>query len=535
MSRVTERANINRSAGSVRRELFLAELGRQALSGQGMTELFDCSCRQVSELLDADFVKILQLEPDHHMLRMIAGTGWRDGLVGHACVENHRASQAGYTLATDSAVVVRDLRAETRFSAPTLLHEHHVISGMSAPIHTRDRPFGVIGVHTRREHSYANEDTHFLIAVANVLGAALTSIEARHEQQRSASLFRALFEGSSDLIMLVASDGALRAVNPAGSRALGYPPEKLAGANAFSFVHPDDRAKAIAALESAVSTDEIVEIDLRVATSTGDWRIIEAVGRRVDLQGSPKTVVVNARDVTDRRALAEKVRRSERLETVGSVAATVAHDLSNVLQVIVASASLLHESLEDPSLREESNQILATSAMASKFLRGLLALTRVSEINKVPVVLNTLIEEMMPLLRRLLGSRAQLEFVPTTQCTKVHADPIELEQIVMNLVINARDATPHGGPIALTTSRTHQEGSPPHVVLSVTDRGVGMTDEIRARLFEPMFTTKARGHGTGLGMTIVHSLVRRAGASIAVSSEPGVGSTFEVTFVVTPS
>lgn len=530
MSQVTQHQFLYRSASSIRREVFVAELGRQALSGREIPALFESACRHLADLLDADLVKVLQLEPDGRSLRMVAGVGWPDGLVGVACVENDRKSQAGYTLAIDTAVVVHDLQAETRFSPPTLLQDHQVVSGMSTPIHTRDHAFGVLGVHACRKRAYSIEDTHFLTAVANVLGAALTNADAWHGQQRSTTLFRLLFEGSSDLVLLVDEIGTVRAVNPAGARALGYPAEAVTGSSAFKFVHPEDSAKAVAGLEHALSADHPIELDLRVATSNGEWRTLEAIGRRADLAPGTHTVVINARDVTERRVLDEKVRRSQRLETVGAVAASVAHDLNNILQVITSSASLLHDALVDPALKEEANEILTTSALASKFLRGLLALTRVSEVKRIPVELNSLIDGIMPFLRRLLGSQIDLVFIPTKQATTILGDPSELEQILINLVINARDAMPEGGPISIATWRTYSDGSRPGVVLSIADRGVGMTEEVQAQLFEPLFTTKAPARGTGLGLTIVHSLATRANATIEVSSTVGVGSTFEITF-----
>ncbi len=378
------------------RDMFVAELGRQALSGSSLEDLFAFAGRSLGELLGAELVKILALDEDRKWLRVVHGVGWDPGVVGRAAVPNDRASQAGYTLAVDTVVVTSDLRCERRFAGPALLVEHGVASGMSVPIHTRDGVYGVLGVHSRRPYAFTEADTHFLHSVANVLGSAIGCQSTR-------------------------------------------------GAH------------------------------------------------------------------------------------VGGVAAAITHDLNNVIQVISCCASLLRAQIEDPALSEEADQIVESALLAGRFLQRLLAFTRHGSETATRLDANAAIKQTLPLLRRVAGNAMTIEFAPTLFETNILIDPMAMEQILLNLVTNARDASDANGLISIATwCRESDERR--EVVLSIADRGRGIPPELRQRIFEPMFTTKPSGKGTGLGLAIVHALVQRAGGTISVTSEPGIGTTFELTF-----
>ena len=529
MRATTVRLHDDGASKAIRREGLIAEVSHQALIGSPIGELYDVTCTALAGVLDAHFVKILRLEPDGASLRLIAGCGWPDGVVGAATVPNDRHSQAGYTLAVGSPVVARDLRHETRFAPPSLLVEHGVLSGMSTPIRTRDGVYGVLGVHRRDPYAFTDDDTHLLVAIANVLGAAITNADARNAAHRSARMFRVLFEESSDLILLVDASTVVRAANPAALTALGYSPSEVAGASALEFIHPDDRPNAIGTLAHALAHPaEATELELRVRRRDGGWRLFHAVGRSVEVEAGTPTIVINARDITERRALEEKIAQSQQMETIGSVAAAVAHDLNNVLQVVLGSAEVLETSLASGELRDEAIQIVSSTRLASRFLRGMLSLVRPA-IPADPVELNRVLAEALPLLRQLAGPAITIDVAPTTLDTRIRVDALELEQVLINLVINARDALPDGGPISIATWRVVRDDGA-RIVLSVADRGVGMSEDVRRRIFEPMFTTKARGRGTGLGLAIVQAIASRARAEISVVSALGAGSTFELAF-----
>jgi len=225
----------------------------------------------------------------------------------------------------------------------------------------------------------------------------------------------------------------------------------------------------------------------------------------------------------------ERIQHAQRLETLGSVAAGVAHDLANVLAVIASCANTLEEEVADPELRAEATQIVDSVRHATQFVRSLVAYAKRSPAAPVPVELNAVIAGMMPLLRRMAGSAVTVELTSTTLPTLIVADPSDLEQIVVNLVINARDAMPRGGPVSIATW-TAQQGDRDEVILSVADRGVGIDERVRDRIWDPRFTTKSPDQGSGLGLAIVRSLAIRADARVAVASVVGAGTTFELAF-----
>jgi PAS domain S-box-containing protein len=529
MSDITRVLNDPRAVRAGHRERFVAWLGTLGLSGLTLDQLFACACREIGELMAAEFVEILRCEPDRRTLRVVAGVGWREGVVGHATVSSDITSQAGYTLARDAPVHVADFATEPRVAASSLLTDHGVRSGISVPIHARERVFGVLAVHATRPEAFAPEDGDFLVAVANVLGAAVGSADLREAERRAIRMMRVLFDESPDVIVLVDDGGNVLAVNPAGARTLGYETADIVGRDVFEFVHADDLPKARDAWQAVLTgSEQVVHVDVRVHTRAGSLRIMDVVGRAIR-SSEVRQVVINARDVTDKRALEESLARMQGMKAVGAIAASVAHDINNLLQVIAGSAGIIEDETPDSSLRDEARQILATADLAGRLLHGALLSARTPQREPEPVELNAVVANVLPVLHRIVHRRARLEFVPTTLRTTITAHVTDLEQILINLVVNARDASPDDGLISIATWTSGLSESR-RVVLSVADRGAGISESVRNRLFEPLFTTKADGRGNGLGLVIVETLVRRNRGSITVSSEPGHGTTFELCF-----
>jgi len=244
-----------------------------------------------------------------------------------------------------------------------------------------------------------------------------------------------------------------------------------------------------------------------------------------------------ARDITERRALEEQLRQSQKLEAIGRLAGGVAHDFNNILMSIMGSADLLLMHIAgDDSAHDEAVEIKQAVGRGAGLTRQLLAFSRRQPASPRLFVLGEVVGGMETMLRRLIGPEIDFEIVRGAPATTVVADPAQIEQVVLNLVINARDAMPAGGRLTVTVEEVeldaaaaaaHVEGrAGRYARLSVSDTGTGIDEHARAKLFEPFFTTKAEGKGTGLGLSIVYGIVKQSGGYIGVVSEPGHGATF---------
>jgi signal transduction histidine kinase len=265
------------------------------------------------------------------------------------------------------------------------------------------------------------------------------------------------------------------------------------------------------------------------------FRLGSAVKRALALRRAEQEA---ERTQTALRALEEQHRQAQKMEAIGRLASAVAHDFNNVLAVITTCSDLALEDLPpDATIRPEILEIRQAAERAAKLTRQLLAFSRRQPVSPQRVDVNALVENMTGMLRRLLGATVTASFTPAPGVGAVWADAGGLEQVVMNLAVNARDAMPHGGRLTLATREVEVDATlaaalgaqpGPYVVLAMTDTGTGMDADTRAHLFEPFFTTKAEGMGTGLGLATVYGIVQQAGGFIQVESEPGKGSTFRV-------
>jgi signal transduction histidine kinase/CheY-like chemotaxis protein len=294
-------------------------------------------------------------------------------------------------------------------------------------------------------------------------------------------------------------------------------------------------------LEGARASDGLQGVDVRWQRRDGAPITVRLSGRAVRGEGGVlEGLELLAEDVTERRSLELQVQRAQKMEAVGRLAGGIAHDFNNLLVAILGYGDMLAASIpESDPLRRCVEQIQRAGDRAVSLTRQLLAFSRRQVIDCRVLSPNEVVAGMEPMLRRLIGENLVLETRLDPSLARTRADRGQLEQVVMNLVVNARDAMPRGGTITIATRGAEVErgavdatGAPFHsgryVVLAVTDTGTGMSAEVQSRLFEPFFTTKEEGKGTGLGLSTVYAIVRNVGGSVSVTSRLGVGSTLEV-------
>jgi len=347
-------------------------------------------------------------------------------------------------------------------------------------------------------------------------GRTVEALERREQHYRS------LIENSLDLIIIINDDGTIRYASPSHERILGYRSEELIGQSIRRFVHPDDLMSVQAAMESG---DDVAALEARVRHKDGTWRVLESYQRNLSHVPGVNGLVINARDVTERKRLEEQLHHSQRMEAVGRLAGGIAHDFNNLLMIINGYSRMLLETIRpgDPA-RPDLEQVVKASERANELTRQLLAFSRRQVVKPALLNLNALMHDMDRMLRRVLGEDIELVTIPAPGLMTVRADPGQIEQVVLNIAVNARDAMPGGGKLILETA--NKPGDEPAVVLSITDSGIGMDQHVLARVFEPFFTTK--DHGTGLGLSTSYGIIKQSGGDIHVESAPGLGTTFRI-------
>jgi hypothetical protein len=360
---------------------------------------------------------------------------------------------------------------------------------------------------------------------------------AERTLRESESRYRHLFDANPN-VMWVYDAETLRfvAVNDMAVQEYGWTREEFLGMTIADVRRPED---VPALLESAARVEEI--------QFSGPWthrlrdgtlHLVDIASHAIDWEGRPARLVL-VTDQTARLRLEEQLRQAQKMEAVGRLAGGVAHDFNNLLTAIAGYAQLLREGLDPSDERmADVDEILSASTRATALTRQLLAFSRRQVLQPQILDLNVTIRGMRGMLDRLIGENVEIRVQLAPDLGRVRADPGQVAQVIMNLVVNARDAMPTGGTVTLETAnlvldesdvQTHPgTGSGPHVMLAVTDTGSGMDIETQRHLFEPFFTTKPVGQGTGLGLATVYGIVKQSGGSIWAYSEPGRGTTFKI-------
>jgi PAS domain S-box-containing protein len=437
-----------------RQQAAVAEFGQRALANPPLAELFDEAVGLVAHTLDVEYCKVLQLLPDRKALLLQAGVGWKAGLVGHALVDAGADTQAGYTLLIGEPVIVEDLRTETRFRGAWLLHDHGVVSGLDVIIYSAGQSFGVLSAHTGQRRTFTQDDSHFLQAIAHVLGTAI-------ERKQVDEALRTAREG----------------------------------------------------------------LELRVRERTAEL-----------LQANENML----REIAERRRAEEQLQQHqealfqrEKLAAMGSLLASVAHELNNPLSVVMVQADLLSEEVRDEALAERIKVISESSERCVSIVQNFLGLARQTPPQRALVNLNAIIEEAMALLAYAL----RLDNIEVYQdladdLPPVWADRHQLHQVLINLITNAHQALREGRAPRRLALTTRYDSAHSLVTLEVADTGPGIQPELRERIFEPFFTTKPPGVGTGLGLSFCKGIIEGHGGTISVESQVGRGTVFGINLAV---
>lgn len=354
-------------------------------------------------------------------------------------------------------------------------------------------------------------------------------------------LFRLISENAVDMIAVVDLQGNRIYNSPSYEKILGYSNEDLQGSVGLDQVHPDDRQLVEEAARDARDRGISRSIQYRMRHKSGKWLVLESIPNVVrDTSGRVEKLVIVNRDITARRQLEEQFRQAQKMEAVGRLSGGIAHDFNNLLGVIMGYAEFLQEQFDsDTSIRSSIDEILKAGKRAASLTRQLLAFSRMQVLDPKVMNLNAAIIDTEKLLRRLIGEDIELQTRLAGDLGPIKADQGQLEQVIMNLAVNARDAMPQGGKLIISTDNFNMDHDfvrrypypvkvGPYALLTVTDTGTGMDEDTKARAFEPFFTTKEKGKGTGLGLATVYGVVKQSGGYIEIESSPGAGTSFKI-------
>ncbi|MFA5192511.1 MAG: response regulator [Verrucomicrobiia bacterium] len=376
---------------------------------------------------------------------------------------------------------------------------------------------------------------------------ALERSRTQESLQVSEMRFRSAFYGAVPGMALTSADGRFLRVNRSLCDMFGYSVAELLGMSFPTIVHPDDLQSSQRLLETLVAGGQPAQMEKRFVHKRGGtvWTYW-SVSLLRDQHGGPLYFLSQILDISERKRTEDALRQSEELlhkaqkmEAVGRLAGGVAHDFNNILTVIGGYATMLSQKLEgNPTLRREVDEIQSSAERAATLTRQLLALSRKQLLDPKVINLNKVVVGIEKMLRRLIGEDVELRIQLDETIGLVKVDPGQIEQVIMNLAINARDAMPSGGKLTIETASMVQdrpsqlsEGGIPsghYTALIVTDTGIGMSEEVRSHIFEPFFTTKDHNKGTGLGLATCHGIIKQSGGYIHVYTEPGHGTAFKV-------
>lgn len=409
-------------------------------------------------------------------------------------------------------------------------------SWLGAPLRTPAATIGVLVVqHYENETAYTERDLEFLVSVGGQIALAIERKRAEEKIRESEARLRVLVEQLPAVLWTVGKDLRFTSALGAGLARLGLKPNQIVGVSLMDYFETNDQTFLPIAAHRRATKGEAVTFHVEWKGGSYTCHVEPLRTAEGELQGA----ICMALDITDRKQLEEQLRQAQKMEAVGRLAGGIAHDFNNLLMVIQGYADLMTERLaEGDPLRRNAEQIQTASQRATSLTRQLLAFSRKQML--APKVLNvqSVVVDMEKILRRLIGEDIQLETSSVPDLGLIKADRSQIEQVIMNLAVNARDAMPEGGRLTIETANVELDKAAAHppavlspgkyVMLAVTDNGCGMDAETQAHIFEPFFTTKEKGKGTGLGLATVYGIVKQSGGYVWVYTEPGRGTSFKV-------
>ncbi len=589
----------------------VARLGHSALAGGDSGALLKEAVQTVGRTLNVEFCEVLELLPEGDRLVFRAGLADIEHLIDRATIDAGHGSQAGYTLLSRKPVIMADISTEARFSPHPLMREHGIVSGMSAVIDGRERPFGVLNASTTRRRTFTRDDTHFLQSVANVLAAAIERKQAEttlHQREQASQKLAQEESVMSEIGRIISSTLNIEEVYDQFAVEVKkiLPFDRIA-INLVDFDSQTAASQYVAGLavegRTAGSRFDLAGTATAAVVETGRGLLIPAlpieemetrfpghlVVRRAGIQTTLLAPLVSKgkafgalvlmsadagrygnadipiaenvaaqisgaiahahlfaehkRAEDERLGLEERLRQAQKMEAIGTLAGGIAHDFNNILAAIIGFGELARiEASGSAEVSASLDEILKASFRARDLVRQILTFSRQSEAEFSPIQVRLVVKEAVKLLRASLPSTIRIVEKISSQAL-IMGDPTQIHQVVMNLCTNAYHAMcEKGGDLevglaeVLLNEPFHttlgELGPGRYLQLGVRDTGDGIEPGFIHRIFDPYFSTKQKTKGTGLGLAVVHGVVKSHRGAIQVSSRLGEGATFDVYFPI---
>jgi PAS domain S-box-containing protein len=432
-----------------------------------------------------------------------------------------------------------DLHREISLERPNALRiaemarQVDVIGDQLTPL--EDRFSSALGAGARQAKRFFLLVTFSATAICLIGGVLFTAFILRHMRQTE-QRYKHLVDTANDAILVIdVETGIVLEANARSTALLGRPTREIVGARAESIVLESDHEVYREVLKTTLAGAAVAGMEMRLNHSDGHTLAVEVNASLTEFEGK-KIVQGIFRDIRERKRLEEEVRQTQKMEVVGRLVGGIAHDFNNLLMVILTQVAKVHSLSRQPQILEHAETIRSAAEKAASLTKQLLAFGRRQVLVLQVLDLNEILGELKEMLSTLPSEQIQLMMTPSSRPLPVRVDPGKIEQVIMNLAVNACDAMPSGGVLKIRTaqiSRPPSEApatshSAPYAMVEMTDTGCGMDLETRAHIFEPFFTTKPIGKGTGLGLSTVYGIVKQSGGTIEVDSVPGEGTTFRV-------
>ena len=528
----------------------LAQCNRALVRATSEKELLTQVCKLLVQVGEYQMAWVgFAMDDAERTVRCVARGGFSDGYLESIRVNwgdgPHGGGPTGTCIRTGKPVVNRNSETEPTF-APwrEQAMERGFASSIALPLGLAGRPLGALMVYSSRLDAFDDEEEELLLRLAEDLAYGVGALRDRDERERAEArlhereaLYRQIVQNFPNGALGL-YDHALRylLIDGEGLQSIGQSSSSLEGRSNRE-VFPPDLADLLDPPYRAALQGTPVHLDVPLA---GRWFDVNLRPMR-DAGGNVAMGFVSSVDITERKLAEEQLRHAQKMEAVGLLAGGIAHDFNNLLTVMLTSSTLaLEDAPWGSSMRGDIEECRAAAEKARAVTQQLLTFSRHQVFEPRPIDLNGVVRDTERILERLIGERVVLRTVLAPGLGRVVADPGQIQQVILNLAINARDAMPGGGTITIETADVPRAagddagavgaGSGAWVRLLVGDTGVGMDEATRAQAFEPFFTTKPPGKGTGLGLSTVRSIVEQAGGRIDVTSRPGQGSRFELLF-----
>lgn len=524
----------------IRQQKAIAKLGQKALAGGDLFSMMQETVNIITEPLSADYSCILELftnKMDAFLLHV--GRGWKHGTVGNILSDAKADSLAGYTMLSNKPVIVEDFQKETRFKTCTIFRDHNIQSGISVIIQCKSRPFGVLCVFSKNKRTFSQEDVRFFEVIAHMLATAIESIRTREKLM----LLVTALDQAAEAIIITNTEGIIQYVNPAFEKITGYSQKEVIGRHSRILKSNRHDKLLYRQMWDTVKKHGMWKGRFINKKKNGTFYEVEASISPVRNEaGKIINYVAVHRDITQEIELEAQLRQAQKMEAIGTLTGGIAHDFNNILTPILINAELtLLDIDKDHPAWDQANQILESAKRAKDLVRQLLAFSRHKEEEFKLIDLRPLIKEALKLIRSSIPSTIDVRYHVAEQECPIFGDPTRIHQVLMNLCTNAAHAMAESGgllQVSLTEVRVdasdnmHHSGMPEGVYLKliVSDKGHGIAPDIMDRIFDPFFTTKKTGEGTGLGLSVVHGIVKSHKGYIEVQSELNRGTSFHIFF-----